>query len=182
MLIAHVVETGVELFSSGHAVISALCTCPAGRALGAYSFGIQGAAGCAHLVNKHGAKVADDVDDAKDEAPLGEHGQVGASQVAIHREHVRHLVQVLPHLQAGRIISEAAIPSSPRDTNVQVRTVQKPCKAPSFSGERSDCLRCTRAALANIRNSTCLGFVHACRVASPLHRASREQVSHEGPN
>lgn len=54
---------------------------------------------CAHLVNKDGAEIADDVDDAKDEASLREHGEVGAAHVTIHREHVCHLVQIFPYLQ-----------------------------------------------------------------------------------
>ena len=33
------------------------------------------------LVHEHGAKVADDVDDAEDEAGLGEHGEVGGAHV-----------------------------------------------------------------------------------------------------
>lgn len=69
----------------------------------------KGRAWCTHLVNKDGAKVADDVDNAEDEAALGEHGQVGASQVAVHGEHVCHFVQVLPHLQEQHLISEAAV-------------------------------------------------------------------------
>lgn len=55
-----------------------------------------------HLVIVDGAKVADDVDDSKDKAALGEHGQVGAVLVAIDRVLVGQRRQILPDLHAAQ--------------------------------------------------------------------------------
>ena len=84
---------------------------------------------CAHLVNKDGAEIADYVDDAKDEDSLGEHSEVGAAHVTIHREHVCHLVQIFPYLQPQP--HPASVPFFPQTLSDSVGLVTWPGIGPT---------------------------------------------------